>query len=98
MVLGYITLATLFIVAIPLLIYADELHSEKNHILLRLTAIGTGIVAAAALLCQIFGIAELREILTVCHIMLIIDFLALAVSSFIFKAVRTAILIQAPLF
>ena len=86
MVLGYITLATLFIVAIPLLIYADELHSEKNHILLRLTAIGTGIVAAAALLCQIFGIAELREILTVCHIMLIIDFLALAVSSFIFKS------------
>ena len=86
MFLGYMTLATLFVAAIPLLIYADELHSEKNHILLRIAAIGTSIIAVAALLCQIFGIAELREILTVCHIMLIVDFVILAISAFICKS------------
>lgn len=85
MALGYITIAALFIAAVPLLIYADSLHPEKKHILLRVAAITTSVAVAAALLCQIFGIAELHDMLKVCHIMLIIDVVVLIISLFVYK-------------
>lgn len=58
---------------IPLLLFIDELHAGKHRLLLRASAFVTGVVAFVALMLQIFGIAELRETLVLCHIMLIVD-------------------------
>lgn len=71
--LGYITISALFIMPIPLVLFVDELHSGKRRILLRTAAAATAVGALAALLCQIFGIAELRDLLILCHLMLLID-------------------------
>ena len=71
--LGYITISALFIMPIPLVLFVDELHSGKHRILLRTAAAVTAVGALAALLCQIFGIAELRDLLILCHLMLLID-------------------------
>lgn len=71
--LGYITISALFIMPIPLVLFVDELHSGKRRILLRTAAAATAVGALAALLCQIFGIAELRDLLILCHLMLLIN-------------------------
>lgn len=71
--IGYITILALFILPIPLLLFIDELHAGKHRLLLRASAFVTGVVAFVALMLQIFGIAELRETLVLCHIMLIVD-------------------------
>lgn len=71
--LGYITISALFIMPIPLVLFVDELHFGKRRILLRTAAAATAVGALAALLCQIFGIAELRDLLILCHLMLLIN-------------------------
>lgn len=71
--LGYITLSALFIVAIPLLLFVDEQNIGKCHVLLRSATLATCAVAFTALICQVLGIAELRETLKICHVMIIID-------------------------
>lgn len=79
--LGYITLSALFILAVPLLLYIEKQHVGKNVVLLRFATLSTCIVAFVALVCQVFGVAELRETLTACHIILIIDIAVLILAS-----------------
>jgi diguanylate cyclase (GGDEF)-like protein len=79
--LGYITLSALFLVASPLLLFADERHMGKFHIPLRCSAIATSAVALGALVLQVAGVAELRETLPACHIMIIADIAVLLLSS-----------------
>ena len=71
--LGYISLSALFLLAAPLLLYAERQYEGKRNVLLRLAALANCAVSFASLACQVFGIAELRETLTACHIMLIVD-------------------------
>ena len=82
--LGYITLSALFILAVPLLMFVEEQHIGKCSALLRLAALATSATAFVALVCQVLGIAELRETLKACHIMLIIDIAALIFISFFY--------------
>ncbi|MDD6095714.1 MAG: diguanylate cyclase [Clostridia bacterium] len=80
MALGYITIAVLFIVAVPMLMFIDDHHMGSGSVALRISAIITCLAAFGVLVCQIFGVADLREMLTVCHVMLIIDILVLVVT------------------
>ena len=72
MSLGYITIAALFIAASPLLLFIKERFVGRKKALLLITAFAVCVSAIIALICQVFGIAELRETLIVCHIMLIV--------------------------
>lgn len=83
MPIGYITLAALFILAVPILMYTDKQYKDKGYIVLDIAALATCAVALAALFCQVFSIAELRQVLIACHIMLIADIAAI-VSSAVF--------------
>lgn len=83
MPVGYITLAALFTLAAPVLLYTDKQYKEKSYIVLDIAALITCAVALAALFCQVFSIAELRQVLIACHIMLIADIAAI-VSSAVF--------------
>ena len=87
MPIGYITLAALFILAVPILMYIDKQYKNKGYIVLDIAALITCAVALAALFCQVFSIAELRQILIACHIMLIADIAAI-VSSAVFYNTR----------
>lgn len=83
MPIGYITLAALFILAVPILMYTDKQYKDKGYIVLDIAALITCAVALAALFCQVFSIAELRQVLIACHIMLIVDILVI-ISSAVF--------------
>lgn len=83
MPVGYITLAALFTLAAPVLLYTDKQYKEKGYIVLDIAAIVSSAVCSVALICQLFSIVELRQILIVCHIMLIVDILAI-ISSAVF--------------
>lgn len=71
--LGYITLSALFIIPIPLLFFIDERHTGKFRFLLPSVALVNCAVALSAPVSQLVGLADLRETLTACHIMLIAD-------------------------
>ena len=83
MPVGYITLAALFTLAVPVLLYTDKQYKENGYIVLDIAAIVSSAVAALALICQFLSIIELRQVLIVCHIMLIVDILVI-ISSAVF--------------
>ena len=72
MSLGFITIAALFITFAPLLLFIKERFTGRKKTLLLLTALVVCINAMIALICQVSGIAELRETLVLCHIMLFV--------------------------
>lgn len=72
MALGYITIATLFITAAPLLLFIKDRFTGRKKTLLLLTALAVCINTLIVLICQVFRIAELRNTLILCHIMLLI--------------------------
>lgn len=83
MPVGYITLAALFTLAAPVLLYTDKQYKEKSYIVLDIAAIASSVICAVALICQFLSIVELRRILIVSHIMLIVDILVI-ISSTVF--------------
>lgn len=83
MPIGYITLAALFTLAAPVLLYTDKQYKEKSYIVLDIASIASSVICAVALICQFLSIVELRRILIVCHIMLIVDILVI-ISSAVF--------------
>lgn len=85
--LGYITLLALFVMAVPLLLFIDERHTGKFRVLLRSAALVNCAGAMISLVCQAACVAELRQTLPVCHIMLIIDVAALLIVS-VFDSVK----------
>ena len=85
--LGYITLLALFVMAVPLLLFMDERHTGKFRVMLRSAALVNCAGAMFSLVCQAACVAELRQTLPVCHIMLIIDIAALLIVS-VFDSVK----------
>lgn len=73
MALGYITIAALFIGSAPLLLFIKDRFSGRKKALLLLNVLAVCITALFALICQVFQIAELRETLFLCHIMLLVS-------------------------
>ena len=76
--LGYVTLSTLSIMAVPLLLFINEQYAGRFRRLLPCLAVVNCTVALVVLLCQVTDLAELRETLVACHIMLIVDIAAVA--------------------
>lgn len=80
-VLGYITLWALFLAAIPLLLFVGEQCTGKWTVALRAAALVTGCFALTAFLLQVCGAADLRELLTVSHGILVLDVLVLILAT-----------------
>lgn len=81
--LGYITLSALFLSPIPLMLYLDERHTTgKWRFLLPSVVLANCATAFVALVCQVTGVADLRQTLWMCHIMLIVDVAAVVFISF----------------
>lgn len=81
MSLGYITIAALFITFAPLLLFIKESFTGRKKTLLSITTLAVCINALIVLICQVSGIAELRETLILCHIMPIVCFAVLVFAS-----------------
>lgn len=73
MALGYITLGMLLVIGVPLLLFLQEQYAGRGRAVLQTAALLNCIAALAALLCQVLGIAELREMLPLSHAALIVD-------------------------
>lgn len=71
--LGYISILTLFLICVPLLLFMKDHFIGYKRTVLLFTALADGFVAFVALIYQIFQIAELRETIIFCHIMLIVS-------------------------
>lgn len=69
MALGYVTIGCLMILAIPLMLFLMERLSGFGQTPLLHTTILLSAAAVGILLAQVLGIADLRELLTVSHIL-----------------------------
>lgn len=69
MTLGYINISALFLVSMPMAMFSGAF--AKNNKLLLITSCAGSFVSVLVLLLQVLGIMELREMLTVSHIMLV---------------------------
>ena len=77
LVLGYIAIGMLFLGTIPILLFMKERFSGyKNTYIAVETLIFCG-VALVVLLCQLFGVAEFKQTLTLSHFLIIIALLTL---------------------
>lgn len=83
MAIGYITLGALFIICIPLFLFVTDNYTGKGKIIFQIASLANCLFSFAALICQVSGIADLRETLKYCHIMLIIDLFVLLTVSII---------------
>ena len=70
MALGYITIGALVLSPIPLLLFLKERLADYDSAPLLHGAMVLSGASAAILLLQVLGIADFKEMLTVCHIML----------------------------
>lgn len=70
MVLGYLCIGALFFSCIPFTLYLKECFSERNSIPLLLVSVAASGITLTALLFQVFGIADLKEILPMAHILI----------------------------
>lgn len=84
MALGYITIAALLIAFVPPLLFIKDHFSGWRKTMLLIASLGVCANAVIALTCQVFQIAELRQMLTGCHIMLLIS-LAVVIVAFLTK-------------
>lgn len=72
LVLGYIAIGVLFLCPIPFLLFLKEWLQDTKTTLLSVVSLLFSGASLCALLCQVFGIAELRETLVLSHIMIVI--------------------------
>lgn len=69
MTLGYITIGALFLVITPMALLSSTL-ARNNKMLLVFSCL-CSVISLMVLLLQVLGILELKEMLTVCHILLV---------------------------
>lgn len=83
MVLGYISIGTLFLCSIPLLLFMNASLTKKQAVpLLTLSAIFS-VSVLIVLILQVLGIAEFKELLTLSHLMLIVSICAVPIIIFL---------------
>ena len=87
MVLGYITIGMLFIGGIPLLLFMRGCMSDFKTFTLNILIIINCIVAMMAIVCQVIGIAEFREIIMLSHVTLIFS-MAITIGVVVLKSIR----------
>lgn len=79
--LGYITIAMLFIGCAPLLLAVSYRFSEQKRTPMLYTSIFVSVTALAVLILQISGFAELREILTLSHVLIVLSAAVLLITA-----------------
>lgn len=72
MVLGYITIGSLFLCGVIMMLYASTLFSRKKATPFLLLASIASLIIMGVLGAQILGFADFKEMLTISHILLII--------------------------
>ena len=80
LVLGYITIGTLFLCTVPLLFFARERFPGEKHGLTGVTSLICCAVAFGCLLSQVLGIAEFRQTLVFAHVSIVLTSVTLAVT------------------
>ena len=83
LILGYLSIGALFLACIPLALYLTSRFSDlKPKPILVVSLIASG-AALITLFCQVFGIADFRQILPLAHIVIILMVLSLFITAFI---------------
>lgn len=72
MVLGYITIGTLFLFSVPLGMFIGTLFIDKKRTPMTVLSVISTLIALVVLVLQVLGVAEFKELLVLSHIMLII--------------------------
>lgn len=80
MALGYITIGALFLIVTPILLYMKAFCRGSERLLLNTALVISG-VSAGVLLCQIFGVAEFRQMLFLAHIDMVVCLATLLVAT-----------------
>ena len=70
MLLGYLSIGTIFFAGIPFTLYLKECFPNRKNTLILIVSLLTSGTACTAILCQLLGIADLRESLPLAHIMI----------------------------
>lgn len=81
MVLGYISIGSLYLSSIALLLFLTTHFSERNKNRLFGLAIAYGVISFLVLLLQVLGIADLRETLIISHLLLLMTICTLPVAA-----------------
>ena len=80
MLLAYLALGSLFMIMVPMLLFIKSRFFQNRTPMLDGAALLGVAVAAAALFCQVTGIAELRQMITLCHITILSGIFAIIVT------------------
>ena len=86
MVLGYVSVGCLFLCGVALLLYASTLYSEKKSVPLLVLSGLASVTVLGVLAVQLSGIADLREMLFVCHMILIVAVLSVPVVTILYRS------------
>lgn len=85
MALGYFTIGALFLMITPLLLHMKSYYPSSEKLILGVS-LAASAAAAMVLLCQVFGVAEFRQMLFVSHISIIV-----CIATFLFSVVRRSV-------
>ena len=75
LVLGYLAIGVLFLCPIPFLLFLKEWFHDAKITPILVTSLCAAGISAFALFCQALGLAEFKETLVLCHIVIIISIL-----------------------
>ena len=81
MAIGYVSVGSLFLTGICLIAYCSTLFAEKHRILPNTLLFLACCMCVAVLICQVSGVAEIRQNLVYCHTILIAAILSLPVTA-----------------
>lgn len=70
--LGYLSIGVLFLCPIPFLMFLKEWYHDAKTTPILVTSLSATGISAFALFCQALGLAEFKETLVLCHVVIII--------------------------
>lgn len=82
MALGYISIASLFFLFAPILLFFKGYFEGCKKTAIQISTLAVCVSTMIALFCQVFGIADFRETLILCHVIILICLAVLIVLSF----------------
>ncbi len=85
MVLGYITIGSLFLCCVIVMLYTSTLFSKKKAVPIHILSSLTSLIILGVLAAQVFGIADFKEMLPISHILLIISIGIVPVMTFSYR-------------
>ncbi|MBE5779644.1 MAG: GGDEF domain-containing protein [Clostridiales bacterium] len=94
MALGYISIGILFLIGIPFLLFLSTFFTGKRSVPMLILSLLYSVLAAGALLLQLCGAADFRQMLPLSHVMLIMAVLFPMVTSLLIKGDRNTRYIQ----